>query len=171
MVVDKLPLNTILLPYIGQLFPAAKIIFALRDPRDAVFSCFQQRFGMNQAMFQFLKLDTAARYYDQVMSLARIYKDQLSIPMHVIRYESVITGFDDQVRGVLEYLGLPWEDGVRDYQSTARQRRISTPSAQDVTRPLYTTSIGKWRHYRELIGGHFEPLQEWVDYWGYEADS
>ena len=171
VVVDKLPLNTILLPYIRQLFPAAKIILALRDPRDAVFSCFQQRFGMNQAMFQFLKLDTAVRYYDQVMSLARIYKDQLSIPMHVIRYESVITGFDDQVRGVLEYLGLPWEDGVRDYQSTARQRRISTPSAQDVTRPLYTASIGKWLHYRELIGGHFEPLQEWVEYWGYEVDS
>jgi hypothetical protein len=46
VVVDKLPLNTILLPYIQQLFPAAKIVFALRDPRDAVFSCFQQRFGI-----------------------------------------------------------------------------------------------------------------------------
>ncbi len=170
VVVDKLPLNTILLPYIKQLFPAAKIVFALRDPRDAVFSCFQQRFGMNQAMFQFLKLETAVRYYDQVMSLARVYKDQLSIPMHVIRYESVIADFDDQVSGVLEFLGLPWEDGVRDYQSTARQRRISTPSAQDVIRPLYTTSIGKWRHYREPIGGHFEQLQKWVEYWGYEAD-
>jgi len=168
MVVDKLPLNTILLPYIKLLFPAAKIIFALRDPRDAVFSCFQQRFGMNQAMFQFLKLETAVRYYDQVMSLAKLYKDRLSIPMHVIRYESVITDFDDQVNGVLEYLGLPWEDGVRDYQSTARQRRISTPSARDVTRPLYASSIGKWRHYREQIGGQFDPLRKWVEYWGYE---
>jgi tetratricopeptide (TPR) repeat protein len=167
VVVDKLPLNTILLPYIRQLFPAAKIVFALRDPRDSVFSCFQQRFGMNQAMFQFLKLDTAVRYYDQVMSLARIYKEQLAIPMHVVRYESVITDFDDQVRGVLEFLGLPWEDGVRDYQSTARQRRISTPSARDVTRPLYTTSIGKWQHYHEAIGGHFDPLRKWVEYWGY----
>lgn len=171
VVVDKLPLNTILLPYIRQLFPAAKIIFALRDPRDAVFSCFQQRFGMNQAMFQFLKLETAVRYYDQVMSLARLYKDQLLIPMHVIRYESVITDFDEQAQGVLEYLGLPWEDGVRDYQSTARQRRISTPSARDVTRPLYTSSIGKWRHYREQIGGQFDPLQKWVEYWEYGADS
>ena len=168
VVVDKLPLNTILLPYIRQLFPAAKIVFALRDPRDAVFSCFQQRFGMNQAMFQFLKLETAVRYYDQVMSLAKLYKDQLSIGMHVIRYESVITDFDDQVTGVLEFLELPWEEGVRDYQATAKQRRISTPSAQDVTRPLYTSSIGKWQHYREQIGGQFDPLQKWVEYWGYE---
>jgi tetratricopeptide (TPR) repeat protein len=169
VVVDKLPLNTILLPYIRRLFPAAKIIFALRDPRDAVFSCFQQRFGMNQAMFQFLKLETAVSYYDQVMSLARLYKDRLSIPMHLTRYESLITDFDSQLKGVLDFLGLPWEDRVRDYQSTARQRRISTPSAQDVTRPLYTTSIGKWQHYRGQIGGHFEPLRKWVEYWGYES--
>ena len=170
MVIDKLPLNTILLPYIRQLFPSAKIVFALRDPRDAVFSCFQQRFGMNQAMFQFLKLGTAVSYYDQVMSLASLYKDQLSIPMHLIRYESVITEFDTQVRELLDFLGLPWEEGVRDYQSTARQRRILTPSAQDVTRPLYTTSIGKWQHYRETIGGPFEPLQKWVEYWGYDYE-
>jgi tetratricopeptide (TPR) repeat protein len=169
MVVDKLPLNTILLPHIRKLFPAAKIVFALRDPRDVVLSCFQQRFGMNQAMFQFLKLETAVSYYDQVMSLARVYIDQLSIPVHLIRYESVIADFDEQVRGVLTFLGLPWEDSVKNYRVVARQRRISTPSARDVTRPLYSTSIGKWRRYSESIEGRFEPLQKWVDYWGYES--
>jgi len=167
-IVDKLPLNIILLGHIRTLFPAARIIFALRDPRDVVFSCFQQRFGMNQAMFQFLKLETAVSYYDQVMSLAKIFKDDLSIPMHFVRYESVISDYDAEVNAVLEYLGLDWEDGVRDYQSTARKRRISTPSAPDVIRSLYTTSIGKWRHYSEFIGDRFAPLQKWVDYWGYE---
>ena len=168
IVVDKLPLNTILLAHIRKLFPSAKIIFALRDPRDAVFSCFQQRFGMNQAMFQFLKLETAVSYYDQVMSLAKVYIDQLSIPVHIVRYESLIADFDAQVGEILRYLELPWEPGVRDYQSVARRRRISTPSARDVTRPLYSTSIGKWRRYRDLIGERFEPLQAWVDYWGYD---
>ena len=168
LVVDKLPLNIVLLGHIRTLFPAARIVFALRDPRDAVFSCFQQRLGMNQAMFQFLKLETAVSYYDQVMSLAKIFKDDLSIPMHFVRYESVISDYDAEVNAVLEYLGLDWEDGVRDYQSTARKRRTSTPSAPDVIRPLYTTSIGKWRHYSEFIGDRFEPLRKWVDYWGYE---
>ena len=166
--VDKLPLNTILLGHIRKLFPSAKIVFALRDPRDAVFSCFQQRFGMNQAMFQFLRLETAVSYYDQVMSLARVYIDRLSIPVHRVRYESVISDFDEEVGGVLEYLGLPWEDAVRQYQAVASQRRISTPSARDVIRPLYSTSIGKWRHYEDLLDGRLEPLETWVDYWGYE---
>jgi tetratricopeptide (TPR) repeat protein len=167
LVVDKLPLNTILLGHIRKLFPSAKIIFALRDPRDVVFSCFQQRFGMNQAMFQFLRLESAVSYYDQVMSLARVYIDRLSIPVHLVRYESVISDFDDEVGGVLAYLGLPWEDAVRQYQAVASQRRISTPSARDVIRPLYSTSIGKWRNYEDLIDGRFEPLATWVDYWGY----
>lgn len=169
IIIDKLPLNTILLAHIRKLFPAAKIVFALRDPRDVVFSCFQQRFGMNQAMFQFLKLETAVSYYDKVMSLARVYLEQLSIPVHVVRYESVIAEFDEHVGELLAYLDLPWEDRVRDYQAVARQRRISTPSARDVTRPLYSTSIGKWRRFEDLLAGRFEPLETWVDYWGYES--
>lgn len=168
LVVDKLPLNTILLGHIRKLFPSAKIVFALRDPRDAVFSCFQQRFGMNQAMFQFLRLETAVSYYDQVMSLARVYIDRLSVPVHKVCYESVISDFDEEVGGVLEYLGLPWEDAVRQYQAVASRRRISTPSARDVIRPLYSTSIGKWRRYEDLLDGRFEPLETWVAYWGYE---
>ena len=168
VIVDKLPLNTILLAHIRKLFPAAKIVFALRDPRDVVLSCFKQRFGMNQAMFQFLKLETAVSYYDKVMSLASLYLDRLSVPAHVVRYESVIAEFDEHVGELLAYLGLPWEDSVRDYQSVARRRRISTPSARDVTRPLYNTSIGKWRRFEGPLAGRFEPLGKWVDYWGYE---
>ena len=171
IIVDKLPLNTILLAHIRKLFPAAKIVFALRDPRDAVFSCFQQRFGMNQAMFQFLRLETAVSYYDKVMSLARVYIEQLSIPVHVVRYESIVAEFDEQVGDLLAYLDLPWEDSVREYQAVARQRRISTPSARDVTRPLYSTSIGKWRRYEDFLDGRLEPLETWVDYWGFTPRS
>jgi tetratricopeptide (TPR) repeat protein len=167
IIVDKLPLNTILLAHIRKLFPAAKIIFALRDPRDVVLSCFKQRFGMNQAMFQFLKLETAVIYYHKAMSLASLYLDRLSIPAHVVRYESVIAEFDEHVGELLAYLDLPWEDSVREYQAVARQRRISTPSARDVTRPLYNTSIGKWRRFEGPLEGRFEPLGKWVDYWGY----
>ena len=107
-------------------------------------------------------------YYDQVMSLARVYVYQLSIPVHRVRYESVISDFDEEVAGVLAYLGLPWEDAVKQYQAVASQRRISTPSARDVIRPLYSTSIGKWRRYEDLLDGRLEPLEPWVEYWGYE---
>ncbi|MGW8368111.1 MAG: hypothetical protein ACWGPN_05460 [Gammaproteobacteria bacterium] len=88
--------------------------------------------------------------------------------MHVVRYESVIAEFDKHVGELLAYLDLPWEDSVWNYQAVARQRRISTPSARDVTRPLYSTSIGKWRRFEDQLEGRFEPLQSWVEYWGYD---
>ena len=67
--IDKMPLNTVLLPVIAKLFPGAKILFALRDPRDVVLSCFRRRFGMSPQMYRFLTLEGAAAYYDQVMTL------------------------------------------------------------------------------------------------------
>ena len=57
--IDKLPLNTIKLPVIAKLFPRAKVLFAVRDPRDVVLSCFRQHFQVNAAMFEFLTLEAA----------------------------------------------------------------------------------------------------------------
>jgi len=170
VVVDKLPLNAIALLHIFRLFPNAKIICALRDPRDCVFSCYQQRFGMNQAMFQFLNLETAVAYYDQVMTIISKIHDAGAFSMHFIRYEKIIQGFEDEVKALIDFLELEWEDALLDYQTTARSRSISTPSATQVIQPLYTSSIGKWSHYQEWIGSAFEPLDKWVEEWGYQKE-
>jgi len=171
VIIDKLPLNAVALLYIFKLFPGAKIITALRDPRDCVFSCYQQRFGMNQAMFQFLDLKTAAAYYDQVMNVVAKIRDADALPMHFISYEKVIGNFAEEVKALTGFLGLEWEDALLDYQATAKSRHISTPSASQVIQPLYTSSIGKWKHYQEWIGSSFEPLDKWVEEWGYKKAS
>ena len=67
--VDKYPLNTLKLPVIARLFPDAKILFACRDPRDVVLSCFRHRFKMNAPIYELLSVESAARYYDAVMQL------------------------------------------------------------------------------------------------------
>jgi hypothetical protein len=70
IVVDKLPLHTLDLHVIAKLFPDARILFALRDPRDVVLSCYRRRFQVNAAMFEFLTLAGAADFYDAAMTLA-----------------------------------------------------------------------------------------------------
>lgn len=167
VVVDKLPLNAAALLHIYKLFPGAKIIVALRDPRDCVLSCYQQRFGMNPAMFQMLNLDTAVTYYNQVMNVIVRIRDAKAFPMHFIKYERLVENFADEVKALTDFLDLEWEDGLLDYQRTAKSRYISTPSASQVTQPLYTSSIGKWRHYLDWIGTSFEPLDSWAEEWGY----
>ena len=102
--VDKQPLNAILLPLIYRLFPSAKILLAIRDPRDVLLSCFQQRFGMNAAMFQLLKLDTAVAYYDDVMKLVRASREKFPLRVHESKYEALIDAFESTVRELLDFL-------------------------------------------------------------------
>jgi hypothetical protein len=168
--VDKLPLNAVFLPIIYRLFPTAKIVFAVRDPRDVVLSCFQQRFGMNAAMFQLLRLDTAARYYDAVMRLVRVSRAKFPLAVHEVRYESVVADFDGTVKGLLDFLGVPWDEAVRSYAETAKSRAIGTPSAAQVVQPLYATSKGKWCNYRSFMEPVLPVLEPWVAGFGYEAD-
>ena len=169
IVIDKLPLNSIGLLHISRLFPASKIIVALRDPRDSVLSCFQQRFDINLAMFQFLALDTAADYYDRVMRIVTGMRDTGALAMHFVKYESVVDDFRESVGAIAGFLGLEWEDSLADYRATAISRTVSTPSAAQVVQPLFTTSVGKWKHYRPWLKSDFEPLEKWVGEWGYEA--
>lgn len=168
IIIDKMPLNTILLGLIYRLFPAAKIIFALRDPRDVALSCYQQRFGINTAMFQFLKLETTAAYYDRVMSLADVCRSRLPLDVHVVRYEDVVNDLQDTVSHVLSFLGLAWEDGILNYREESRNRWISTPSAEQVVQPLYASSIGKWRNYRRHMQPVLPTLEPWVQKYGYD---
>lgn len=167
VIIDKLPLNAVALLHIARLFPGAKIITALRDPRDCVLSCYQQRFGMNPAMFQLLRLDSAVSYYGQVMSVISAVNETSAFDMHFVRYERVIGDFKGEVQSLVDFLGLEWEDALLDYQATAKSRDITTPSATQVIQPLYSSSIGKWKHFQEWIGPAFDPLDEWVETWGY----
>lgn len=166
--IDKLPLNAVLLPVIYRLFPTAKIILALRDPRDVIVSCYQQRFGMNAAMYQLLKFETAVGYYDAVMSLVVLCERRFNLNIREIKYEAVVSNFDQSVANLLTFLDLPWNAGVRDFAVTARSRAIGTPSAVQVVQPLYASSHGKWRNYQKYLQPHLSELAPWVATFGYE---
>jgi hypothetical protein len=156
------------LPVIYRLFPDAKIVLAVRDPRDTVLSCYQQRFGMNAAMFQLLRLDTATRYYDAAMRLVRACRAKLPLSVHEVRYEAVVSDFDATVGSVLGFLGVAWDDAVRNYAETAKTRAIGTPSASQVVQPLYATAQGKWRNYRSFLEPVLPALEPWVRVFDYE---
>jgi len=167
LVVDKFPLNIVVLPLIKRIFPDAKVIFALRDPRDVVLSCYQQRFSLNAAMAQFLELDRAAAYYDQVMALYELCRERLGIDLHQVRYEDVVSGLESAARALCDFLGMTYEPAMLDYRATALKREITTPSARQVIEPLYDRSVGRWRRYAEDLAPVLPRLSVWAQRLGY----
>ena len=168
LVVDKLPLNTVLLGLIARIFPDARVVLALRDPRDTCLSCYQQRFDLNPAMINFLRWDSTVAYYDAVMGLGMQVLEAGVLACHRNRYEHLVDAPRDALASLLEFLGLPWDDAVLDYRRTARERYTSTPSAEQVVRPLYRSSIGRFRHYEQRLRPDIEKLAPWVKRFGYE---
>lgn len=169
--VDKVPLNTVQLGLIYRLFPGAKIIFCVRDPRDCVFSAFQQHFAINAAMYQFLTLESAAAYYDQVMTLAEIFRRKLPLDIHEVRYENLVSDLDAEARLLIAFLGIQWSDSLLAYYETARKRTILTASRHQVINKPYSSSIGKWRNYQKFLRPVLPLLDKWAANYGYEVKA
>ena len=166
--IDKFPLSSVLLPVVAKLFPRARILFAIRDPRDVVLSCFRRRFGMNPAMYQLLTLEGAAAYYDGVMQLSAQYRNLLPLPQHIVRYESVVEDFESTTRSACAFLGLDWHPDMADFAAKARSRAIATPSAAQVARGLNREGQGAWRSYAEQMLPVLPILDGWVREFGYD---
>src|SRR6185369_8775203 len=133
---DKMPLNAVFLPLIAKLFPAAKILFALRDPRDVVLSCFRRRFAMNAGMYEFTSLETTAAYYGAVMRLMEIYREKLPLDLLEVRHESLVADLRGEARRICDFLGMEFRDEMETFAGRAQVQNIDTPSGAQVARGL-----------------------------------
>jgi hypothetical protein len=166
VVLDKLPLHTPSLPLIAKLFPQARILFALRDPRDVVLSGFRRRFELNAAMFELLTLDGAAAFYDAVMTLAGLYRGLLTLEVREVRHEALVADFEGELRGVLDFIGVPWRPGVLDFAERAAAR-ARTPTDLQLGRGLNADGVGQWRRYAAQVAPVADRLAPWVRRYGY----
>jgi tetratricopeptide (TPR) repeat protein len=167
---DKMPFNTINLAVIAKLFPEAKVLFARRDPRDVVLSCFRKNFRANAAMYQMLDPVDAARLYDLVMTHAEVARAKLPLPVHEVRYERLVADFEAEARAAVAFLGLDWREEMKDFVATSRTRSIATPSAAQVRQGLYREGAGQWRRYAAHLQGALPILRPWVERYGYDPD-
>ncbi|HTT96553.1 MAG TPA: sulfotransferase [Rhizomicrobium sp.] len=170
VLVDKQPFNTVRIPLIAKLFPDAKILFAIRDPRDVVFSCYRRPFAVNTTMVEFLDLVDGAKMYASIMALSEIYREKLTLNIFDHYYEDMVTNFEPRVRAVCDFVGLEWSDSMRDFNKRASVASIDSPSATQIRRPLYGEGIGQWRKYAEQLQPMMPVLRPWVERFGYSAE-
>ena len=166
--VDKMPMNIVVLGAVNRIFPDARIIVALRDPRDACLSSYMQFFQNNNAMLSFMTLKTTGEAYAAVMDLWLHYRNILTVPWHEYRYEDLVDDFDGTVRKILEFLDVEWEDSVTRFAETARTRNISTPSYAMVTEGITGKAVGRWRNYQKQLAPILPIIEPFVKEFGYE---
>jgi tetratricopeptide (TPR) repeat protein len=168
-VVDKNPLLMARMPLIHRLFPEARIVFVERHPCDSVLSCFMANFQINGAMRSFTDLREAALTYDAVFDIWTRSEALLPLRVHRIRYERMVEDLEGEMRPLLDFLGLPWDDKVLDNRASAAKRdHIRTASYSQVTEPIYRRAAGRWQRYREQLSPVLPILAPWAERMGYE---
>jgi tetratricopeptide (TPR) repeat protein len=165
--VDKHPLNSMKLPLIAKLFPDAKILFAVRDPRDVILSCFRRRFKMNPSMYELLTLPGAAAFYAAVMTFADTVQRSLPLACYQVYYERLVGDFESEMRRICEFIGLDWVDGMGNFGDRAQAREHATPSTAQLSRGLVTSATAQWRNYEPQIRTALPLLEPWMNRFGY----
>ncbi len=168
--VDKQPSLTLYVPLLKRLFPKARILFCIRDPRDVVLSCYRRAFVMNTTIYQFTRLDTLCAYYSRVMALGETYFDRIDMPVYRHTHEAFVADFDGSLRNMCAFLQITYDPNMRNFVDTALKRDIRTPSAAQVRAGLNSTGIGYWRNYAEALAPHQAALAPWVKKFGYEPN-
>lgn len=163
VVIDRDPFKTRNLGHIYRFFPEAKVIVALRDPRDVCLSCFMQNFKLNDMTSHFLDLEETARYYAANMEMLLFFRKHLPLKFHYVHYENFIEDFEREARGLLNFIGLEWEESMLKFHETAKKRYILTVSSDQVVKPLYKGAVGRWRKYEKHLQSILPILKPYVE--------
>ncbi len=168
LLMDKFPLHLTRLGVINRVFPSARVIVALRDPRDCCLSAYTQLFGVNTAMVRFLTLEGTARLYELAMGLYLHLRPYLTVPTLQIRYEDTVEDLEAQCRRMLEFLGLEWNDSVLRPEDRAKKGYTNTPSYRAVTSAVNKKAKGRWPKYQKHLAPVFPILEPFIKDFGYE---
>lgn len=149
--IDKMPNNFAHLGLIQLALPNAKIIDARRHPLGCCFSAYKQHFARGQS-FSY-DLAELGRYYRDYVDLMAHFDQALPGRVHRVIYETLIEDTESQVRALLQYCGLPFEDACLRFHEN--RRAVRTASSEQVRRPIYRDGLDHWRHFESEL----EPLK------------
>ena len=148
-IVDKLPSNFLRIGLIHLILPNARIIHTIRDPMDTCVSCYSKLFTSGQDFTY--DLAELGRYYRCYQDLMTHWRSVLP-PSAIldVSYEGVVDDLPGQARRLIDYCGLPWDDRCISFHRT--NRLVKTASAVQVRKPLFRSSLQRWRMYEAGLG-------------------
>jgi hypothetical protein len=152
-----------------RVFPELRVLIALRDPRDVVLSCYFQNIPLNAANVNFLSFERLARHYADLMDVWLAVRQWEGFQWMETRYEDTVANLEWEGRRVTEFLGLTWREEQGRFHEKNRQKQLYSPTYQDVTRPVYSRSVGRWRAYEKHLAPILPLLAPYCQALGYES--
>ena len=146
--IDKMPNNFVHIGLIRLILPNARVIDARRNPMACCFSCYKQLFGEGQEFTY--GLEEVGRYYRAYVRLMDNWDEALPDFVLRVMHEDVVDDLETQVRRILDFCGLPFEENCIHFHRT--ERNIRTPSSEQVRQPIYREGIDRWRRYESHLG-------------------
>lgn len=168
LLIDKNPALNVLIPAVVRIFPEAKFLVAIRDPRDVCLSCFMQPLSLNPVSSAYLSLEGTVAQYASVMGFWRTVLPRLRNAWLEIRYEEAVENLETASRQVLTFLEVPWSDAVLRFHEHARSQPLRSPSYAEVTKPVFKTAVGRWRNYEKHLEPWTTKLEPFLKAYGYE---
>ncbi|MFM5917541.1 MAG: sulfotransferase [Novosphingobium sp.] len=159
--IDKLPNNWLNVLFIHLILPNARIIDARRHPLSCGFSNFKQHYARGQG-FSY-SLDDMGRYYSDYVKLMTHVDRVLPGRVHRVIYERMVDDTDAEVRALLDYCGLPFENACLEFYRT--ERAVRTPSSEQVRQPIFREGTEAWKMFDEFLGPLRGALGEVLDYY------
>ena len=157
--IDKLPENFLYLGFIAKAYPRARIIHLRRNPMDSCFAMFKQSF------FKYAyTLDSLGKYYVAYDRLCSHWDNVLKDRIIEVEYESLVSDPEAQIRGLLDKLGLDFEQSCLDFDQN--KAPSATASAAQVREKAHTRSVGKWKNF----AGELQPLKDYLSGAGISVD-
>jgi tetratricopeptide (TPR) repeat protein len=152
-IVDKAPINYLYLGFLALIFPNAVFIHCRRDLRDVAVSCWLNQF--RAFAWADDKSDLARRIHQYVRIMDH-WRQVLPVKIHEIDYESIVSDFEASARQLIAVCGLEWEDRCLEFHRT--RRAVRTNSTAQVRQPIYSKSVGRWKHYQRELADLFSQL-------------
>jgi tetratricopeptide (TPR) repeat protein len=146
-ITDKLPANFINLGFISLLFPGARVIHCRRMPLDTCLSCYFQDFSGHHPYAT--DLQALGRYYRRYQRLMEHWEEVLEINLLEVDYEALVNDFETVCRTIIGFCGLEWDPACLAFHR--HDRVVATASAGQVVKPLYSSAVGRWKHYEKHL--------------------
>jgi tetratricopeptide (TPR) repeat protein len=157
--IDKNPNNFMYIGLLRLILPNARIINARRHPLDSCFGSYKQLFASGQP-FSY-DLAELGEYYLQYQRLVDHFREAIPGFVLNVQYEDVVGDFEAQVRRILDFCGLPFEEACLRFHETTRA--VKTASSEQVRQPIYASSVNLWKHYESHLGELAEILRPLLD--------